>query len=76
MFKTKGSFKGPGASKTMPAMGGTSDVGTAPPALKSPIKPIAARKPNTRDYGKAPTAPATPTPNPFGPSSVGGIDAS
>jgi hypothetical protein len=69
-FRTKGTFKGPGTVKSMPAAGETSSVGNAPPALKSPIKPVAATKPNTRDYGKvAPAAPA-PSVNPFGPAGV------
>jgi hypothetical protein len=75
-FQTKGSFKGPGTSKTMPAIGQTSSVGKAPPTLKSPIQGPRAVKPNTRDYGKPAPAPAAPPVSPFGPSSVGGIDAS
>jgi hypothetical protein len=70
-FRTKGTFKGPGTPKTMPAMGGTSSVGTSPPALKSPIRATPAIKPNTRDYGKVQAAPApTPSPSPFGPAGV------
>lgn len=75
-FQTKGSYKGPGASKMMPAIGQTSSVGKAPPALKSPVKPVAATKPNTRDYGKVASAATAAPPNPFGTSNAGGIDVS
>lgn len=51
------------------APGSVSKVGKQPPQVGAGLAGPQARVTNTRDYGKAPAAPAAaPQPSPFGPS--------